>query len=126
GLVEILDDERVIAKRIRSAVTDTSREIRFDIDDKPGVSNLLTLHSSFSGQSIDQLEEHFAGKGYGDLKKEVAEVVIEHLRPLREQVVGYLADPAQLDAILNDGAERARAVARGTLGRVYDAVGLFP
>jgi len=126
GLIEILDDEKTIAKRIRSAVTDTGRDVVFDPDNKPGVSNLLTLHSSLSGQSVADLEAHFAGKGYGDLKKEVAAVVNDHLRPLREEVMTYLDDPAQLDAILNDGAQRARAVARRTLARVYDAVGLLP
>lgn len=125
GVIDVLDDEKVIAKRIRSAVTDTGREVRFDPVNKAGVSNLLTIHAALSGTPVAELETRFAGRGYGDLKSEVADVVIEHVRPLREAVATYLADPAQLDAVLHDGAQRARAVARDTLARVYDTVGLL-
>lgn len=126
GLVELLDEPKVAAKRIRSAVTDAEREIRFDREAKPGVSNLLTIHSALSGQSVAELEEHFAGRGYGDLKKELAEVVVGFLEPFQAKVHGYLDDPAQLDAVLAEGAERARAIAGATLDRVYDRVGLLP
>jgi tryptophanyl-tRNA synthetase len=126
GIVELLDDPKVIAKRIRSAVTDTGREIRFDRETKPGVSNLLSIHAALSGRSIAELEESFAGKGYGDLKKEVADVVVERLTPLREAVEGYLAEPERLDDVLAEGAERARVIARATLERIYDRTGLLP
>lgn len=126
GLVELLDDPKVVAKRIRSAVTDAEREIRFDRDAKPGVSNLLTIHSALSGRSVAELEEHFAGKGYGDLKKELADVVVGFLEPFQAKVHQYLDDPAQLDAVLAEGAERARTIASATLGRVYDRMGLLP
>lgn len=126
GLVELLDDPKVVAKRIRSAVTDAEREIRFDREAKPGVSNLLTIHSALSGRPVAELEEHFAGKGYGDLKKELADVVVGFLEPFQAKVHEYLDDPAQLDAVLAEGAERARAIAGATLDRVYERVGLLP
>jgi tryptophanyl-tRNA synthetase len=126
GLVELLDDPKVVAKRIRSAVTDAEREIRFDRDAKPGVSNLLTIHSALSGRPVTELEEHFAGKGYGDLKKELADVVVGFLEPFQARVHEYLDDPAQLDAVLAEGADRARAIAGATLERVYDRIGLLP
>nr|WP_297426056.1 tryptophan--tRNA ligase [uncultured Actinotalea sp.] len=126
GLVELLDDPKVVAKRIRSAVTDAEREIRFDREAKPGVSNLLTIHSALSGRSVPELEDHFAGQGYGDLKKELADVVVGFLEPFQAKVHEYLDDPAQLDAVLAEGAERARAIAGATLDRVYDRIGLLP
>jgi tryptophanyl-tRNA synthetase len=126
GLVELLDDPKVVAKRIRSAVTDAEREIRFDREAKPGVSNLLTIHSALSGRTVAELEEHFAGKGYGDLKKELADVVVGFLEPFQAKVHAYLDDPAQLDAVLATGAERARAIAGATLDRLYDRIGLLP
>lgn len=126
GLVELLADPAAVAKRIRSAVTDADREIRFDVEAKPGVSNLLTIHSALSGTPIPELEEHFTGKGYGDLKKELADVVVAFLAPFQATVHTYLDDPAQLDAVLADGAERARAIAAPRLAAVYDRVGLLP
>lgn len=126
GIIEVLDEPTAIAKRIRQAVTDTGREVRFDEAAKPGVSNLLAIHSALSAEPMAELEQHFAGKGYGELKKEVAEVVIEGLRPMREGVATYLDDPHQLDDILADGAARAQHVAQATLVRVYEALGLLP
>jgi tryptophanyl-tRNA synthetase len=126
GLIELLDDPKVVAKRIRSAVTDADREIRFDREAKPGVSNLLTIHSALSGRSVQDLEADFAGKGYGDLKKELAEVVVDFLEPFQARVHGYLDDPATLDRILAEGAEKARAIASATVERVYERVGLLP
>src|SRR6476619_4583646 len=95
GVIDMLEDPKVIAKRIRSAVTDTGREVRFDEDAKPGVSNLLRIHSALSGRSIVELEAEFEGKGYGDLKKEVAEVVVEVASPFRDRTLEILADPAE-------------------------------
>ncbi|GGC15092.1 tryptophan--tRNA ligase [Cellulomonas carbonis] len=126
GLIELLDDPKVVAKRIRSAVTDAEREIRFDPVAKPGVSNLLTIHSALSGRTVAELEQDYAGRGYGDLKKDLAEVVVGFLEPFQERVHGYLDDPASLDDVLAEGAERVRVVARETLARVYDRVGLLP
>ena len=126
GLLELMDDPTRIAKKIRSAVTDTDGEVRYDPETKPGVSNLLVIHSVLSGTRLEDLERLFVGRGYGDLKKEVADVVIEAVTPFRQRMTELLQDPAELDRILADGAARARAVARATMARVYDAVGLLP
>ena len=124
GLIEILDTPEVNAKKIKSAVTDAGREIKFDEKEKPGVSNLLTIHSALSGQSISQLENHFAGKGYGDLKGEVADVVVEYLKPIREKTLELLADETHLLAMLSAGAAKAQEVASTTLAKTYSNLGL--
>jgi tryptophanyl-tRNA synthetase len=124
GLIEILDTPEVNAKKIKSAVTDAGREIKFDEKEKPGVSNLLTIHSALSGQSISQLENHFAGKGYGDLKGEVADVVVEYLKPIREKTLELLADESHLLEMLSAGAAKAQKVASTTLGKTYSNLGL--
>lgn len=126
GIIDLLEDPARSAKKIRSAVTDTGREILFDAATKPGVSNLLTIHSALSGRSIDELVAAYAGRGYGDLKKELAEVVADFVRPIQERTRAYLDDPAQLDKLLAAGAEKARAVAATTLRSVYERVGFFP
>jgi hypothetical protein len=126
GLIELLDDPARTAKKIRSAVTDPGREIIFDREAKPGIANLLTIYSALSGRSIDELTAAYAGKGYGDLKKDLGEVVVEFLRPLQERARGYLDDPAQLDKLLAIGAEKAGAVATATLRTAYDRVGFLP
>jgi len=126
GVIDMLEDPKTIAKRIRSAVTDAGREIHFDEAQKPGVSNLLRIFSALSGRSIEALENDYEGRGYGDLKKDVAEIVIDTATPYRDRTLALLADPAELDRILADGAERARDVASTTLARVYDCVGFLP
>ncbi|GGD23927.1 tryptophan--tRNA ligase [Nocardioides daphniae] len=123
GIIDLLDDPKVSAKKIRSAVTDSEAEIRFDAEDKPGLSNLLTIHSAISGESIDSLVERFAGHGYGDLKKELAEVVVDFVTPFRDTTLALLEDRTHLDQILADGAARANEVAERTLRDVYERVG---
>jgi tryptophanyl-tRNA synthetase len=125
GLIELLEEPNRIAKKIRSAVTDTGRDIVFDPEAKPGVSNLLTVYSALSGRTVDDLVAAYDGKGYGDLKKDLAEVVVEALRPIQERTRGYLDDPGQLDKLLTVGAEKARAVAARTLREVYDRIGFL-
>ncbi|MDL9937171.1 tryptophan--tRNA ligase [Gordonia sp. ABSL1-1] len=125
GLINLLDDPKRSAKKIRSAVTDTDTVIAFDRENKPGVSNLLTIQSALSGVGIDDLVAKYAGKGYGDLKVETADILAEFVTPLRGRVEEYLADPAELDAILAKGATRAREVASQTLKSVYDKVGFL-
>jgi tryptophanyl-tRNA synthetase len=125
GIVELLDDPAKSAKKIRSAVTDTGREVTFDPDRKPGVSNLLTIYSGLSGRSIDALVAEYAGKGYGDLKKDLAAVVADFVRPVQERSKAYLDDPAQLDKLLGRGAEKARSVACITLRNAYDRIGFL-
>ena len=125
GIIEILDEPKVIAKRIRSAVTDAETEVRFDERAKPGLSNLLTIFSALTGRAISDIEDDFAGKGYGDFKGALADVVVEFLAPIREAALGWIESPDRLDAVLADGADRARVIAQGTLDRVYDAVGVI-
>ena len=126
GILEMMEDPARLAKKLRSAVTDTGTEVRYDVEGKPGVSNLLVIHSVLSGTAIADLETEFAGRGYGDLKKAVAEVVVEAVTPFRVRMTELLDDPAELDRILDRGAERARVVAEATTARVRDAIGLLP
>jgi tryptophanyl-tRNA synthetase len=126
GLVNIMDDSSVIVKKIKSAVTDTDGVIKFDREAKAGVSNLLGIHSAISGQSIDALVAQFDGKGYGDLKVEVAEVVLSVVEPIRDRANELLADPAELDRLLAKGAAKANEQAEKTLATVYDRVGFIP
>lgn len=123
GLINLMDEPTAVAKKIKSAVTDTDSEIRFDREQKPGVSNLLGIFSAITGDSIPNLESRFAGQGYGALKGELAEVVVEHLTPIRERANELLNDKAQLDALLAVGAEKANAIAEQTLAKVYDRLG---
>ncbi|MCT7660785.1 tryptophan--tRNA ligase [Mycobacterium deserti] len=125
GLISLLDDPKVSAKKIRSAVTDSEREIRFDQGAKPGVSNLLTIQSAVTGADIDKLVAGYAGRGYGDLKTDTAEAVVEFVRPIQARVDELLADPAELEAVLAAGAERAREVSAKTLQRVYERLGFL-
>jgi len=126
GIIWLLDDPAVTAKKIKSAVTDTERDIRFDPAEKPGVSNLLTLLSVLGGSSIESLESEFAGRGYGDLKSETADAVVAVFGPVRERALELLADPAELDRVLTGNAERADAIASQTLARIYERVGFLP
>jgi tryptophanyl-tRNA synthetase len=126
GIIELLEDPARSAKKIRSAVTDTGREVTFDPAQKPGVSNLLTIYAALTGRGIDELVSAYAGKGYGDLKKDLAAVVTEFTGPIQERTRGYLEDPAQLDKLLAIGAEKARAVASTTLAAAYDRIGFLP
>jgi tryptophanyl-tRNA synthetase len=104
-------------------VTDSGSEIRFDPVEKPGISNLLTIYSALAGRSIASLEEEYEGRGYGALKTDLAEVVVEVVTPLREKTLELLDDQAHLTDVLNRGAERARSVAEATLRDVYQRVG---
>ncbi|MFC9016059.1 tryptophan--tRNA ligase, partial [Streptomyces albidoflavus] len=117
---------KATVKKIKSAVTDTGSEIRFDRAEKAGVSNLLSILSTLSGVTIAELEEKYTGKGYGALKTDLAEVMVDFVTPFRERTQAYLDDPETLDAILAAGAEKARAVAAETLAQTYDRLGLVP
>jgi tryptophanyl-tRNA synthetase len=126
GLINLLDDPALSAKKIRSAVTDSEREIRYDPDAKPGVSNLLSIQSAVTGVGIDKLVEGYAGRGYGDLKKETAEAVVEYVAPIKARVDELTSDVAELEAVLGAGAQRADGVAGKTLKRVHDRLGFLP
>jgi tryptophanyl-tRNA synthetase len=123
GIIEMLDDPRVSAKKIRSAVTDSGSEVTFDPENKPGVSNLLTIYSALTGTAISALEEEFEGRGYGALKTELAEVVVDFVTPFRERTLELLDDQAYLTSVLKQGADQAGGVARATLRDVYQRVG---
>ena len=126
GLLKIMDDPAVTAKKVMRAVTDADGEIRFDRENKPGVANLLTIFSVLSGRSVDDLVNDYAGGGYGALKKDLAEQVTASFTPIRERTNELLSDPAELDRILGKAADRASEVADATLAKVYDAIGLLP
>lgn len=126
GIVWLLDDPTTVAKKIKSAVTDTDRDIRFDPANKEGVSNLLGILSLLGGTPIDRLEEEFAGKGYGVLKGDVADAVVAEFEPIRARTLELLSDPAELDRMLAVNADRASRIAEATLTRVYNAVGFLP
>ena len=126
GIIEMLDDPRVSAKKIRSAVTDSGSEIRFDAENKPGLSNLLTIYSALTGRSVADLEAAYAGRGYGELKKELADQVVDFIAPFRDRTFELIEDRSYLDEVLRDGTARARAVAQATLRDVLDRVGFLP
>ncbi len=126
GIIELLDEPRVSAKKVRSAVTDSETEVRFDPEQKPGVSNLLTIYSALTGETVEALVDKYAGRGYGDLKGDLAEVVVEFVTPFRDRTLALMEDRAQLDRILADGAARANEVADRTLADVYERVGFVP
>jgi tryptophanyl-tRNA synthetase len=126
GVIDILDSSDVNVKKIKSAVTDTGKEVVFDEKNKPGISNLLTIHSALSGKTIKELENEFAGKGYGDFKGAVAEVVTSYFAPVRQKTQELLADEKALLDLLAVGSEKARAVAGQTLANTYNALGLVP
>ncbi|MFI6145296.1 tryptophan--tRNA ligase [Streptomyces sp. NPDC051109] len=126
GLINLLDEPKVTEKKIKSAVTDTEAEVRFDTENKPGVSNLLTIYSTLTGESIPALEARYEGKGYGALKTDLAGVMVDFVTPFKQRTQEYLDDPETLDSILAKGAEKARAVAAETLAQAYDRLGLVP
>jgi tryptophanyl-tRNA synthetase len=124
GIVELLDDPKINIKKIKSAVTDSDRIVRFDPDTKPGVANLLTILSALSGTAIPDLVAQFEGRGYGDLKGAVADAVTAFATPYRERTRQLMGERTELEAILAAGSEKAREVASATLAEVYQRVGL--
>lgn len=125
GIVWLLDEPSVTRKKIMRAVTDTDGVVAYDRAGKPGVSNLLSIYSALSGRSIESIEVEYEGKGYGDLKKGLVEVVVETFAPVRERALELLADPAELDRLLAVNADRASEVAEETLAKVYERVGFL-
>lgn len=126
GLVNLLDEPKTTAKKVKSAVTDTDTVVRYDAVEKPGVSNLLTIYSTLTGTSIPELEQRYEGKLYGALKTDLADVVVDFVTPFRDRTQQYLDDPETLDSVLAKGAEKARAVAAETLAQTYERVGFLP
>lgn len=126
GVIDILDDPAVNIKKIKSAVTDMGKEVRFEEREKPGISNLLTIHSHLSGESIESLTAKFDGLGYGDFKMAVATVVADYFSPVRARTQQLLAERSELLEIIEAGAKKAEEVAGDTLARVYARMGLLP
>jgi tryptophanyl-tRNA synthetase len=124
GTVWVLDEPAVLTKKVKSAVTDTGREVRA-AEDKPGITNLLTILSVATGKAVTELEAAYAGKGYGDFKADVAEAVVEMFAPTRARYAELIADPAYLDTVLADGAATAGAVATTTMTTVRERIGLL-
>ncbi|MDE6585160.1 MAG: tryptophan--tRNA ligase [Clostridia bacterium] len=125
GSVFLNDDRDTIIRKFKRAVTDSGSEVRYDPENKAGVSNLLSIYSVFSGKSIEKAEADFAGKGYGEFKLAVGEVVADKLAPLQAEWQRLLADKAYLDGVLKSGAERAERTANRTLAKVYKKVGFY-
>jgi tryptophanyl-tRNA synthetase len=123
GYVALLDESDVIRRKIRRAKTDSGTEI-IASPEKPAITNLLGIYAAMAGRPVPEIEAEYDGKGYGDFKKDLAEVVVESLSPIREKAHALLANPRELDEILEAGAERARKVAQGTLHRAWASLGL--
>jgi tryptophanyl-tRNA synthetase len=126
GVLWLLDEPAKSAKKIKGATTDSDGEVRYDVAAKPGISNLLTIYSVLADRTVDSLETEYAGRGYGDFKKDLAEVVVETFTPIRARTLELLDDPAELDRILARGAAKAAAIAEPTLAAVYEKVGFLP
>ncbi|RZS57350.1 tryptophanyl-tRNA synthetase [Microcella putealis] len=126
GILWMLDDDKALTKKIKSAVTDSDGVVRYDPELKPGVSNLLSILAILSGRPVAEVETDFDGLQYGALKGAVAEAVVEEFRPIRARTLELLDDPAELDRLLAINAGRAEEIADATLRRVYDAVGFLP
>ena len=125
GLINLLDDPKVSAKRIRSAVTDDDGVVAYDKENKPGVSNLLVIQSALTGTPIDSLVASYEGKGYGALKVDTADALEAFTTPLRARYDELMNDRAQLERILADGAQRAREIAAPLVKDVYEKVGFL-
>lgn len=126
GCVFLMDKPEEIARKFKRAVTDSDTEhcVRYDPENKPGVANLMSIYSSVTGKTFDEIEREFDGKGYGAFKPAVGDAVVETLRPIREEAERLISDKAYLQQIYTDGAQRASCVARKTLRKVYKKVGL--
>ena len=125
GTLWVLDEPKVLTKKVKSAVTDTGREVEHDVEGKPGISNLMTILAVATDTEVDEVQADFAGKGYGDFKGAVAEAVVALFAPVRERYAELMADPAELDRVLAGGAARAGEVAAATTAAVRDKIGLL-
>ncbi len=126
--VLLMDSPDTIMRKFKRAITDSDTEncVHFDRENKPGVSNLMTIYAACTGKSFDEIQAEFAGKGYGVFKPAVGEAVVETLRPIREEATRLMKDKAYLESVYRDGAEKAGFVAEKTLRKVYKKVGFVP
>lgn len=123
NFIALADDPKKILKKFKKAVTDSGSEIHYDLENKPGISNLLTLYSVISGKTIAEVEQHFAGKMYGHLKVELGELVAEYLTPIQAEFSRIRDDETYLKSVLQDGAQTARTQAQVTLKKVHETIG---
>jgi len=123
NFIALLDDPKTIIKKFKKATTDSGSEIHYDLENKPGVSNLLTIYSVISGKTIPEVEKHFEGKMYGHLKVELGELVVDYLEPMQKRFHEIRSDETELRNILAKGAEQAREQAQKTLKNVHEAIG---
>lgn len=126
GIIWLLDDPKKTAKKIKGAVTDAGSEITYDRENKPGVSNLLSIYSAVTGKAIDDIVAEYEARCTATSKVDLAEIVVEELSPIRERALELMDDPAELDRLLAIGAGKAREIASVTVKNVYDAVGFLP
>ena len=126
GCVFLMEKPEDIARKFKRAITDSDTEncVHFDMQNKPGVSNLMNIYSAVTGESFEEIEREFAGKGYGAFKPAVGDAVIETLRPIREEATRLLEDKQYLCSVYTEGAQRASVIARKTLRKVYKKIGL--
>ncbi len=124
--ITLLDEPKRIVKKIKRAVTDSEAEVRYDVDAKPGVSNLMSILAAVTGKSFDQIEADYAGSGYGQFKQDVADALVAELEPIQARYAELRQDTTQLSAVLRQGAEAATARAQPTLRRAREAIGLVP
>lgn len=124
--ITVIDDPDTIIRKFKRAVTDSDTEVRFDVDNKPGVSNLMTIYSSITGQTMEAVQREFEGKGYGDFKLRVGEAVVEELRPLQSRFKELSSDKAYIDSMIKKNAETANYLATKTLRKVQKKVGFPP
>ncbi|MBQ5740122.1 MAG: tryptophan--tRNA ligase, partial [Oscillospiraceae bacterium] len=125
GCVFLMDSPEVITRKFKRAVTDCDACVKFDKENKPGISNLLTIYCTATGKTLEEAEAEFAGQGYGIFKPAVADAVVELLRPVREETTRLLADKAYLEGVYKDGAQKAQYLAEKTLRKVYKKVGFI-
>jgi tryptophanyl-tRNA synthetase len=125
NFVSIIDDAKKIEKKIKGAATDSGTEIKYDTENKPGLSNLMTIYSVLTGKTTDQLEKEYEGKMYGHLKVDLAEVVVQTLKPVHEKYNDLMKNKDYLEQLMKSGSDRARVRSRETLDHVYKAVGLL-
>jgi len=122
--IALVDEPDVIRKKIMKAVTDTDGVVKYDVEAKPAVSNLLTIFHHMTGEAIPEIEARYAGQGYGAFKKELAEATVAHLSPIQERLKTFQSDPAELMKILDEARDHARSIATETMKTVRDRMGL--
>jgi tryptophanyl-tRNA synthetase len=122
--VELRDTPDEIRKKIRRAVTDSGAEVRYDEKEKPAISNLMNIYALFARTTVQDIEERYVGKGYGDFKKDLAEVVVEGIQPIQERIAAFDASPQDVVRAIQDGKERAHAIAAPKMDHVREIIGL--